>query len=229
MKRQYSLVIFDWDGTLMDSTARIISCMQKTAKIVGLPIPTPTKVKSIIGLSMDAVLDHIFPGSENKQRKELIDIYRQQYIELDTTPSPLFEGSLSLLNWLKEKDYIIAVATGKARVGLNRALSSVDMLDFFEYSICADEAMSKPHPEMVNRLLADTAIPAEKTIVIGDSVHDLKMANNAGVDAIGVTSGANTFDELLVHAPLKIYQEVHHIQEMFEFDSEPNELNMIES
>lgn len=216
MKKQYSLVIFDWDGTLMDSTARIISCMQQTAKIVGLPIPTPALVKSIIGLSMDAVIDQVFPGSEEKQRQELTGIYRQHYIDLDTTPSPLFEGSLAILNWLKEKEYIIAVATGKARVGLNRALSSVDMLDFFEYSICADEAMSKPHPEMVNRLLADTAITAEKTIVIGDSVHDIKMANNAGVDGIGVTTGANTFEELLVHSPLKIYQEVHHIQEMFE-------------
>ncbi len=216
MKKQYSLVIFDWDGTLMDSTARIISCMQQTARMADLPIPTAKAVKSTIGLSMDAVLGKIFPSSEKKYRKELTDIYREQYIELDTTPSPLFEGSLSLLNWLREKEYVVAVATGKARVGLNRALASVNMLDFFEYSICADEAMSKPHPEMVNRLLARTSIPAERSIVIGDSVHDLKMANNAGVDAIGVTSGANTLDELFVHSPLKIYQQVHHIQEIFE-------------
>ena len=216
MKKQYSLVIFDWDGTLMDSTARIISCMQQTARIADLPIPTTKAVKGIIGLSMDAVLDKIFPGSEKNHRKELTDIFRQQYVELDTTPSPLFDGSLSLLNWLKEREYIIAVATGKARVGLNRALSSVNMLDFFQHSICADEAMSKPHPEMVNRLLADTATPAEQAIVIGDSVHDLKMAKNAGVDAIGVTSGASTFDELLVHSPIKIFEEVHHAREVFE-------------
>ena len=216
MKKQYSLVIFDWDGTLMDSTARIISCMQQTARIADLPIPTTKAVKGIIGLSMDAVLDKIFPGSEKIHRKELTDIFRQQYVELDTTPSPLFDGSLSLLNWLKEKEYIIAVATGKARVGLNRALSSVNMLDFFQHSICADEAISKPHPEMVNRLLADTATPAEQAIVIGDSVHDLKMAKNAGVDAIGVTSGASTFDELLVHSPVKIFEEVHHAREVFE-------------
>ena len=165
---------------------------------------------------MDAVLDKIFPGSEKKHRKELTDIFRQQYIDLDPTPSPLFDGSLPLLNWLKENEYILAVATGKARAGLNRALSSVDMLDFFEYSICADEAMSKPHPEMVNRLLAKTSTAAEQAIVIGDSVHDLKMANNAGVDAIGVTSGANTFNELSEHSPLKIFQQVHHTREMFE-------------
>jgi phosphoglycolate phosphatase len=215
MNRAYSFVIFDWDGTLMDSTARIISCMQETARIANLPVPTASAVKSTIGLSMDAVLDKMFPRSEKSRRAELTDIYRQQYIELDTTPSPLFEGSLSLLNWLKEQGVLTAVATGKARVGLNRALQSVDMMDFFEYSICADEAQSKPHPEMVHQLLAKTGKNAEQTLVIGDSVHDMKMANNAGVDVIGVTSGANTYEELLIHTPLKIYDEVHHVRGLF--------------
>lgn len=216
MLKQYSLVIFDWDGTLMDSTARIISCMQQTARMADLPVPTPASVKSIIGLSMDVVLEQMFPDAEMSRRKELTDIYRQQYIELDTTPSPLFKGSLSLLNWLREQDYLIAVATGKARVGLNRALSSVNMLDFFQHSICADEAQSKPHPEMVNLLLTKTKTPIEQAIVIGDSVHDLKMANNAGVDSVGVTSGANTLEELSVHTPLRIYDEIHHAREIFE-------------
>lgn len=189
--------------------------MQKTARIANLPIPSETDVKSIIGLSMDAVLDKMFPSSKKSQRIELTDIYRQHYIELDTTPSPLFEGSLRLLNWLKEQDILLAVATGKARIGLDRALHLVDMLDFFEYSICADEAESKPHPEMVHQLLHRTGKSAIETIVVGDSVHDMGMANRAGVDAIGVTSGANTFDELSIHSPIKIYHQVEHIREIF--------------
>ncbi len=214
--RNISFVIFDWDGTLMDSTARIISCMQQTARIAGLPVPESNQIRSTIGLSMDAVLDNIFPHTEISQRTEIISIYRRQYIELDTTPSPMFKGSLPLLNWLKEKDVLIAVATGKTRVGLNRALAMVDMQDFFEYSICADEARSKPHPEMVIQLLTMTGKSVLQTLVIGDSVHDIKMANNAGVKSIGVTSGANTFDELAVHSPVKIYDEVDQIRELFE-------------
>ena len=211
-----SFVIFDWDGTLMDSTARIISCMQQTARIASLPVPQPNQIKNTIGLSMDAVLDKMFPHAEISQRTELINIYRQQYIELDTTPSPMFKGSVPLLNWLKEKGILIAVATGKARIGLNRALATVDMLDFFDYSICADEAQSKPHPDMVHQLLTMTGKSASQTLVIGDSVHDMKMANNAGVKSIGVTSGANTFDELAIHFPVKIYDKVDQLAELFE-------------
>lgn len=213
--RSYTFAIFDWDGTLMDSTARIISCMQETARIADLPIPTVAAIKSIIGLSMDTVIDKMFPGAETHRRKFLTDTYREQYVELDSTPSPLFNGSLGLLNWLRERDILMAVATGKARAGLNRALESVELLNYFEFSVCADEAMSKPHPEMILRLLEQTGKTIDETIVIGDSVHDLGMASNAGVDSIGVTSGANSFDELSVHQPIEIYEQVDQIRQHF--------------
>ena len=216
LKKRYSFVIFDWDGTLMDSTGRIVSSMQTTAKIAGLPIPGVESVKSIIGLSMDAVMDTMFPSANESQRKELFEIYRHQYVEGDDTPSPLFEGTLPLLNWLKQKDISVAVATGKARHGLTRVLNEVDLNHFFDHTICADEAESKPHPEMVHRLIEQAGKTKQETLVIGDSVHDLKMANNAKVDAVAVTSGANQSEQLSEHKPVSILPRVCELRQWLE-------------
>ncbi|MGX5201943.1 HAD family hydrolase [Aliikangiella sp. IMCC44632] len=212
IRAQYSFVIFDWDGTLMDSTGRIVSAMQTSAKLTGLPIPTKEAVKSIIGLSMQAVMQTLFPGCDATTNEKFLDIYRHQYITGDTTPSPLFDGVLENLNWLKQQSISIAVATGKARAGLNRVLAEVDLLDFFDITICADEAQSKPHPEMVEHLMQRMGKSKPETLVIGDSVHDLGMANAAGVASIGVTSGANEYDQLAEHKPLSILKNVAHFK-----------------
>ncbi|MGX5174054.1 HAD family hydrolase [Aliikangiella sp. IMCC44653] len=212
IRAQYSFVIFDWDGTLMDSTGRIVSAMQTSAKLTGLPIPTKEAVKSIIGLSMQAVMQTLFPGCDATTKEKFLDIYRHQYITGDTTPSPLFDGVLENLNWLKQQSISIAVATGKARAGLNRVLAEVDLLDFFDITICADEAQSKPHPEMVEHLMQRMGKSKPETLVIGDSVHDLGMANAAGVASIGVTSGANEYDQLAEHKPLSILKNVAHFK-----------------
>ena len=209
--KEYKFIIFDWDGTLMDSTARIVSCMQKTAEVIGYEIPSVEQVKGIIGLSMDAVIERIFPEAGEEHRSHVKDVYRQYYVELDQTPSPLFKGTMPLLESLKTHEVSFAVATGKARAGLNRALSSVSMLDYFNVSICADEAQSKPHPEMVNRLLNSAGHSIDETLVIGDSVHDLGMAQQAGVDAVGVTSGANTKDELALLNPIFILDQLEEL------------------
>jgi phosphoglycolate phosphatase len=212
LKKQYSFVIFDWDGTLMDSTARIVSAMQATARTANLPEPSDKAVKSIIGLSMEAVMDEMFPTANNSKREELFEIYRYQYVEGDKTPSPLFEGTLPLLNWLKSNDIPIAIATGKARQGLDRVLNQVGLIDFFDYTICADEAKSKPDPQMVEHLLERANKQKHETLILGDSVHDLKMANNAGVKSVGVTSGANTHAELDLHEPIIILERVCHLR-----------------
>ncbi|MDH5630464.1 MAG: HAD-IA family hydrolase [Gammaproteobacteria bacterium] len=215
IKNKYSFVIFDWDGTLMDSTGRIVSAMQTSAGIAGLPIPSEKAIRNIIGLSMDEAMDAIFPDACEDLRQQLFGIYRKQYVEDDPTPSPLFEGSLNLLDWLKSIGVEVAVATGKARHGLQRVLGTVGMENYFKHSICADEAHSKPHPQMVELLLERTGKPAEETLLIGDSIHDLKMASNAGVDSIGVTSGANSYQELEEHQPVTILERVCHLQEWF--------------
>jgi len=211
----YSFVIFDWDGTLMDSTGRIVSAMQNSAHNVGLPVPTEKQVKSIIGLSMQAVTDTLFPNADEHNRSRLLEEYRFQYIEGDNTPTPLFEGVMEQLEWLKQQEVTIAVATGKARAGLDRVLKEVGLIDFFDHSICADEAAGKPHPEMVNRLMEKFGKQHDETIVVGDSIHDLHMAQNARVDAIAVTSGANQQHELTPFEPIAILDNVNQIRDWF--------------
>lgn len=213
LKNNYSFIIFDWDGTLMDSTARIVSSMQATAREVQLPEPSEAAVKSIIGLSMKAVMDKMFPTADEKLRQELFEIYRYQYVEGDKTPTPLFKGTLALLEWLKSQQIPIAIATGKARAGLQRVLKEVELTDYFDFSICADEAESKPHPEMVEYLLKQSNKQPTDALILGDSVHDMKMANNAGVASVAVTSGANTYSELDIHQPKAILPSVCHLQE----------------
>ncbi len=212
MTKQYQFVIFDWDGTLMDSTARIISSMQRAAELVGLPKPSAEQVKSTIGLSMQAVISQLFPSADNQERLLIRDTYRIEYVQKDTTPSPLFEGALPLIHWLHQQQIKTAIATGKARAGLTRALRSVGLENFFEYSICADEATSKPHPDMVLRLLEQTQNIPEETIVIGDSVHDIQMAHAAKVDAIGVTTGACSYQELEKLQPKGIIQQLSQLK-----------------
>ncbi|MEP1742011.1 MAG: HAD-IA family hydrolase [Kangiellaceae bacterium] len=192
MKKNYHFVIFDWDGTLMDSTARIVSSMQQTARIVDEQVPTVEAIKSTIGLSMEAVISQLFPIAGELLKTRIRDVYREQYVDKDQTPSPLFPGAMDLLRWLESNNVKAAVATGKARHGLSRALTSVGLENYFEYSVCADEATSKPHPEMVHRLLDLTGSDPDKTLVVGDSVHDINMAKNARVDSIGVTTGASS-------------------------------------
>lgn len=208
LRNRFSHVIFDWDGTLMDSTARIVSAMQATARNLEIEVPSEKSVKSIIGLSMDAVLDNVFPKACAKTRDRILEEYRYQYIEGDNTPTPLFDGTIGLLNWLRNKGVYISVATGKARHGLDRVMTEVGLDSFFDSTICADEASSKPSPHMVEILLKKAGTSKGETLVVGDSTHDLKMAKNAGVESIAVTSGADEHETLVTHSPIVILDKV---------------------
>lgn len=214
-KNPYAFVIFDWDGTLMDSTDRIVSAMQTAAKNTQLQVPTESDVKGIIGLSMEAIMQKLFPNIEEQTKKDFFIEYRFQYVEGDKTPTALFDGVLDLLNWLQEREVTVAIATGKARFGLERVLKDVGLENYFKYSICSDEAESKPHPGMIQKLLQKTQHNQQETIVIGDSVHDLNMANNAGVDSAGVTSGANDYQTLEALKPKAIFEQVTQFKDWF--------------
>lgn len=214
MRKNYHFVIFDWDGTLMDSTARIVSSMQQTARLVESEVPTIDHIKSTIGLSMDAVISELFPAARETLKTSIRDTYREQYINKDQTPSPLFAGAMDLLSWLESKSIMTAVATGKARHGLSRALTSVGLENHFKHSICADEATSKPHPEMVHRLLSETNSEPSKTLVIGDSIHDINMAHNAEVDSVGVTTGASCFKSLSDLRPVAVIDELSQLKQL---------------
>ncbi len=212
-KQHYSFFIFDWDGTLIDSTARIVEAMQATAGILNLVIPTEEAVKSIIGLSMAGVMDTLFSEITLIQKDKFLTNYRYQYAEGVSAETPVFNGAKDLMSFLKSRSAVTAIATGKARAGLNRAfLESVFNDDDFDHSICADEAQSKPHPEMIFELIKRAGKSKEETLVIGDSLFDINMANNAGVDAIAVTSGAGCHQSLNKAKPLDILAGVSSLQ-----------------
>lgn len=213
--KQYELVIFDWDGTLMDSVGKIVSCMQESALTLNMSMPTEQAVRDIIGLSMDEALGVLHPAASAELVAEMKQVYRQQYLELNQTPSPLFEGVEDLLTTLNGRGYKLAVATGKARAGLDRVLSATELGGYFVASRCADEAASKPSPEMILQLLNELDVSPDKAVMIGDSILDLKMANNAGIDAIGVDYGAHDKEKLrqakpkaVIGSPMELLQHL---------------------
>ena len=224
--KQYDLVIFDWDGTLMDSIGKIIICIENMAKTLHLPIPTENDIRDIIGLSMTEALRVLFPQglkvsassvcaqrsfSKNESSQSPDDEYQQmraefkaQYLHLDTTPTPLFAQAPVLINNLHTQGYQLAVATGKARVGLERVFEQTGLGRYFVASRCADEVRSKPHPDMISSLLHELNISPERALMVGDSLLDLTMAANAGIDSIGVTYGAHSAETLLRATPIAL-------------------------
>lgn len=212
---QYQLIIFDWDGTLMDSIGRIVSCMRTAAKLMQQPVPLEDEVKQIIGLSLAKAVDVLFPQCDAQQQQKLIEHYHHQYIEEDTTPTPLFENAVDLLEQLEKNNKIIAVATGKARAGLERVMSMSDTKHFFKTSRCADEANSKPDPDMLHQILAELNISPDKAIMIGDTSHDLKMAQAAGIASIGVTFGVHSKAVLNKFNPITVVDSLAQMQSLF--------------
>lgn len=212
--KDYKLVIFDWDGTVMDSIGRIVDSMQAAAKSANLAIPSEEAVKGIIGLSLAKAVGLLFPSITEQQITELAKAYKQHYMEVSTVSTPLFRNAFELLTQLQSAEKTLAVATGKAREGLNRLMAVSNTTEFFSASKTADEAESKPHPDMILKLLAELDIAAEDAVMIGDSIHDLTMANNAGVDAIGVTYGAHDKEDLLALKPVAIVDDMFELEKL---------------
>lgn len=210
--KDYKLVIFDWDGTLMDSVERIVSSMQSAASTVGLNIPSNNDVKEIIGLSLTVALEKLFSDITAEQIDAMLVQYKYQYLEGDNTPTPLFENAIKLLTQLKHKDKLLAVATGKGREGLNRVLKISETSDFFHTTRCAGEMPSKPDPTMLNSILTELAIAPHEAIMIGDTSHDLKMALNAGIDSIGVTFGVHNQQVLEQYSPKAVVSSLSELQ-----------------
>lgn len=202
--KSYELIIFDWDGTLMDSISKIVICMQQMADSLSLVKPSENAIRDIIGLSMDEALKTLYPLLDKANFEPMIASYKDYYLTLNTTPSPLFEDSETLLKTLSARNYRMAVATGKGRKGLNRVLAETGLAHHFESSRCADESKSKPNPDMLLELLKELDVAPECAVMVGDSLHDLNMANNAGIDAVGVSYGAHSRKKLLAANPKAI-------------------------
>ncbi|RZL11666.1 MAG: HAD family hydrolase [Rubrivivax sp.] len=188
--RQFDLIAFDWDGTLFDSTALIVGCIQSACADLGLPVPARTQAAYVIGLGLHDALRVVAPTLEEARVPELGQRYRHHYIASQHQLS-LFEGTLDLLARLKERQHWLAVATGKSRQGLDEALTHVELRGVFDATRTADETRSKPHPQMLQELMSEFGVDPERTLMIGDTTHDLQLALNAGAASVAVSYGAH--------------------------------------
>jgi len=193
------LIIFDWDGTLIDSHHYIIDSMLLAADSLRLNLPSREQVSSIIGMSMAPAIQVLFPNLNEQQVLEFRGIYTEYYNDKNRKQPVLFEGVFESLHQLKEQGYLLAIATGKRRPGLLRGLEETQTGHFFSELRTADDCKSKPNPDMVNSILSSMKIKAHHSVVVGDNVLDIQMANAASVKAIGVTTGSSS-EQALLHA-----------------------------
>ena len=210
--RRYDLIAFDWDGTLFDSTRIITRCIQEAVRDVGGTVPDDQAAAYVIGMALMPALAHAAPDVPKEKYPELGERYRHHYIQHKDDIS-LFDGVLPLLGALRERQHWLAVATGKSRVGLNEALRSVELHGLFASSRTADETAGKPDPLMLHELMGELGVPAERTLMIGDTTHDLEMARRAGCDSIGVSYGAHHHDNFDALAPRFVAHSVAELQD----------------
>lgn len=188
--RQFDLIVFDWDGTLYDSTALIVDCIQAACADIGQPVPSRENAAYVIGLGLHDALAHVAPGLSDEQIHALSLRYRHHYFNSQHRLS-LFDGTLDMLLALRQRHHWLAVATGKSRAGLNEALSHAELKGMFDATRTADETRSKPHPQMLEELMRELGVLPERTLMIGDTTHDLQLAVNAGCASVAVSYGAH--------------------------------------
>jgi phosphoglycolate phosphatase len=201
MARRYELIVFDWDGTLLDSTGAIVQCIRAAAGDLGLVPPSEARARHIIGLGLVDALRHAMPDLSEDRYAELTDRYRYHYLARDHELN-LFVGAAAMVSALAAGGHLLGVATGKSRQGLDRALAHSGLGAHFQATRCADECHSKPHPQMLEELMAEFAVLPQQTLMIGDTTHDMLMAQSAGVDALGVSYGAHPRELLEATGPV---------------------------
>jgi phosphoglycolate phosphatase len=205
--RRYDLVVFDWDGTLFDSTALIVQSIQAACADLGLPVPDDERASWVIGLSLRAAMAHAAPDVTEAQLPLLVDRYRFHYVARQHALT-LFPGVLEMLHALKRRHHWLAVATGKSRAGLDDALHTVELKGLFDGTRTADETRSKPHPQMLEELIRQFGAEPARTLMIGDTTHDLQLAANAGADSLAVAYGAHAPSEFATHSPVLVAHSV---------------------
>ncbi len=197
----YPLVVFDWDGTVMDSTAVIVQSIRAACADLGLPVPSEVDASFVIGLGLHDALRHAVPSLDPRDFDAMAQAYRRHYFAHDQDLT-LFPGMLDLLLDLKRSGFSLGVATGKSRQGLDRALAHVDLRHLFDATRTADETASKPDPRMLREIMQELGRGPGETLMIGDTTHDLELARNAGVAAAAVCYGAHPAHALALHAPV---------------------------
>jgi len=201
MPKRFELLVFDWDGTLMDSAEAIVASIQLSCVDLGLPVPERERAAHVIGLGLKDALAYAVPELPPSDYGKLAERYRHHYLARDPDIE-LFPGVREMLAALKDKGHVLAVATGKSRAGLERVLETTQLKRYFDSSRCADETHSKPHPAMLQELMQELLVAPEATLMIGDTAHDLQMALSAGVAALAVSYGAHSRDSLTLFNPL---------------------------
>mgnify|MGYP001201334906 CR=1 FL=1 len=200
---RYDLVVFDWDGTLMDSAAAIAESLQAACMELDLPVPSLTQARYVIGLGLTDAMKYILPDLPAADYAKVVDRYRVHFLRRDGGTT-LFPGAAAMISELHDAGFLLAVATGKSRRGLDRALAATGVGDYFHVTRCADEGFAKPHPGMLQAVMASLTATSAGTLMIGDTTHDLEMAQAAGVAALAVTYGAHDREALVRQQPLAI-------------------------
>lgn len=203
MSKRYDLLIFDWDGTLMDSAGVIVACIQQASADLGWPVPSRAAASHIIGLGLKEAVEALFPDKAEAEHPLLVERYRFHYLGQDHE-IPLFEGARELIQDLHAGGHLLAVATGKARRGLARAFEHSGLEPYFHASRTADETFSKPHPAMIEELLDELQVAPERALMIGDTSHDLEMARNAGIASLAAGYGAHPAERLGDYGPVAL-------------------------
>lgn len=203
MTRRFDLIVFDWDGTLFDSTALIVRCIQDASRDVGAAVPSDAAAAYVIGLGLADALRHAVPDLPPERYPELGLRYRHHYLARQHELS-MFPGTLAMLHELKARYHGLAVATGKSRRGLDEALAHAQLKGLFDATRTADETASKPDPRMLHELMREFGAQADRTLMIGDTTHDLQLAVNAGTPRVAVSYGAHDHESFPDFTPLTI-------------------------
>ena len=201
MPARFDLLVFDWDGTLMDSAACIAASLQSACRDLGFTVPSDRDARYIIGLGLNDALAHVLPGIAPAEYPRVADRYRHHFLRQDGGTA-LFAGVAEMLRELREAGHLLAVATGKSRRGLDRALEATGLAPYFHATRCADEGFSKPHPGMLHTLLEALDSAPARALMIGDTTHDMQMARAAGMERLAISHGAHDAADLLEYAPV---------------------------
>lgn len=198
------LFIFDWDGTVIDSVNKIVSCMQAAMRDAQLAVLDRHSIEQIIGLGMHEATDTLFPKASAEQKTALQQHYSRHFIAADQVPCEFYPGCLDFIERLRQRGHQTGVATGKSRRGLQRVWQATGVAPLFDASRCADETASKPNPRMLLELLDELGVAAQDAVMIGDTQFDLEMARKAGLTGVGVSFGVHSVDRLMQANPVYI-------------------------
>lgn len=213
MNKAFELIVFDWDGTLMDSQQRILDCLKAAAQDCNATQLDDDTFCDVIGLGLREATATLYPEFTSAEVEQFADRYRYHYLVENDTHSPLFSRAEETLKDLKDNGYWMAIATGKGRQGLDLVLNKTNLHDYFLTTRCASETFSKPHPQMLEEIMHELGIEPDQTLMIGDTEYDMQLAQNAGTHYLAVSYGVHSIDRLLKYQPLGHIDHIHQLPE----------------